>query len=1045
MIVRRGRGLSLLLAGLAIAAIAPTASGQVKVDAGVLGDLAARAIGPAVMSGRIAAIDAVSEVPITIFVGAAGGGVWRSTDGGIAFEAVFDDHNQSIGAIKVDPSDPEVVWVGSGESWTRNSVSVGDGVYKSTDGGDSWRNVGLGDSERIARIVINPEDGDRVFVCATGHLWNANQERGVYRTTDGGETWEQMLFVDEDTGCADIAIDLQDPRILYAAMWQFRRRPDFFTSGGPGSGLYKSTDGGDTWRELTNGLPEGEKGRIAIGVAPSRPSVVYAVVEAEQTALYRSDDLGESWTEVSSSANVRSRPFYFAHLVVDPTDFNRVYKPGSTLTVSTDGGATFSQGLAGAVHSDHHALWINPDNPHQLLLGTDGGLYVSHDRGNGWRHMKALPISQFYEVAYDMEWPYNVYGGLQDNGSWRGPSRAISGIQNRDWRNIGVGDGFHAIPDPSDSDLVYVEYQGGNVMRFQPSTGVAKRIKPYPAEGEPDLRFNWNTPIHLSTSQPGTIYLGTQYLFRSRDRGDSWERVSPDLTTNDPEKQQQKESGGLTIDNSTAENHTTIYTISESPLNPDVIWVGTDDGNLQVTRDGGGTWENVVGKVAGLPKYTWVSHVEAGHHQEGTAYVTFDGHRTGDMSTYAYRTRDFGESWESVVGGGGGESGSDTGDEDSPIGHAHVIREDLERPELLFLGTELGLFLSFDGGLGWTPFTGNLPRVSVRDIAIHPREHDLILATHGRGIYILDDITPLRHLSAEVLEEDLAILPTRPAAMVLPASVQAFSGDDEFVGPNPPEAATIAYYLRRRHMFGDFVVEVFDGDGNLVATPIGGKRRGINRVNWPMRSRPPKVPPATSMVPQPFSFVGPRVPDGTYTVRITKGDIVAEGEVTLVPDPRSTYTPEGRSQQDEAAWKLYGLLGRLTYVVEGCIDLREQATERSEALGDEGSLARRLGEYAQLLDEFREGLVSTSDAGMLAGEERLREKLVDLYGSVNGYEGRPTDSQLLWIESLETELEAAEARFAALTGEDLDELSSRLQEEGLDPLKLMSRDEWETQ
>lgn len=1006
---------------------------QAPVDAATFGDLKARAIGPAVMSGRIAAIDAVPGPPLTIYVGAAGGGVWKSTDGGVTFKPIFDEYSQSIGAIAVDPSRPNTVWVGTGESWVRNSVSVGTGVYRTTDGGETWQFMGLADSERIARIVVNPRNPENVFVCVTGHLFDGNEERGVYRTRDGGKSWTRVLFVNRDTGCSDLTVDPQEPRILYAGMWEFRRRADFFTSGGPGSGLYKSTDGGESWRKIENGLPSGDKGRIAVAVAPSRPSVLYAVVEARRTALYRSDDMGESWREVNASWNVQARPFYFALVVVDPTDFDRVYKPGLTLGVSTDGGRSFSTGLftGSRVHSDHHALWINPSDPNQLLLGTDGGLYISHDRGAHWRHVKALPISQFYEVAYDLEHPYNVYGGLQDNGTWMGPSRAVGGVQNRHWRNVGPGDGFHALPDPADADIVYVEYQGGNLLRVRKSTGEAKDIKPYPGAGEPELRFNWNTPVHFSPSRPGTLYVGAQFLFRSRNRGDSWERISPDLTTNDPGKQRQRESGGLTIDNSAAENHTTIYTIAESPLNPDLIWVGTDDGNLQLTRDGGRTWVNVAGQVPGLPPGTWVSHVEASRHAEGTAYVTFDGHYAGDMRTYVYRTTDFGSTWESLA-------------TDAVEGYAHVIREDPVSPDLLFLGTEFGLFISVDRGRSWARFEGGFPRkVAVRDLAVHPREHDLIVATHGRGIYILDDITPLRHLTGEVLEREVALLPSRPTELLVPASVQEYPGDEEFIGSNPAEAASIVYYLRRRALFGDLRVEIYDAEGKLVRSLPGGRRRGLNRVEWPMRLRPPRVPPATSLVAQPFALMGPRVPEGTYTVQLVKGEERYQGTITLVADPRSIASAEERALQNRTAMDLYRMVERLAYVVDAVHELRDAARAAADSLGARGPAGRRLAAYADRLEAFRASLVATSEAGMLAGEQRLREKLVELYGAVNGYEGRPTKSQLGRVELLSRELEEAEQRFAELVGAELVAVNRELERRGRAPLTVLSPEAWE--
>ncbi len=1008
------------------------ARSQVVLDSDVLAGLAPRPIGPAVMSGRIAAIAGVASDPVTLYLGSAGGGVWKSSDGGTTFKPIFDQYPQSIGAVAVDPSHPLTVWVGTGETWTRNSVSVGAGLYRSTDGGDHWEQVGLKDSERIAKILIHPTQSDVVWVCATGHLWDANDERGVFRTTDGGKTWTRVLFVNRDTGCSDLGLDPKDPQVLYAGMWQFRRRADFFTSGGPGSGLYRSTDGGKTWAQLTNGLPVGEKGRIAVEVAPSKPSVVYAVVEAKPTALYRSDDAGATWREMNASNTVQARPFYFAVLAVDPTDDQRVYKPSFMLGMSSDGGRSFSSLLSSAqsVHSDLHALWINPKNPYQLVLGTDGGVYLSMDRGIHWRHAKGLPVSQFYQVSYDMEWPYNVYGGLQDNGTWMAPSRGIGGVQLRDWKNIGLGDGFHAYADPTDRDLAYVEYQGGNLLRVRKSTGELKDIKPYPEAGEPELRFNWNTPIHLSPSRPGTIYLGGQYLFRSTNRGDSWERISPDLTTNDPRRQQQLQSGGLTIDNSTAENFTTIYTISESPSNPQIIWVGTDDGNVQITRDGGKTWKNVVANVPGLPPGTWVSHLDAGRYADGVAYATFDGHYTGDLKTYVYRTADYGETWVPLA-------------TTELSGYAHVVREDLVNPDLLFLGTEFGLFITVDGGRHWARLAGKFPAVAVRDLQIHPREQDLIIATHGRGVWILDDITPLRHLTQAVLDSDVAMLPAKPSTMVIPAALQFFSGDDEYVGQNPDEAASIVYYLKRRPVFGDLKVEIYDSAGTLRATYPGERRRGINRVQWPMRLKAPKVPPATSLVSQPGAFLGPRVPEGTYRVNLVVGTNSYESAVTLTPDPRFVDSREDRSLQDRTALRLYDMVQRLAYLVDAAIDLRDQAKARAAGLKTGDRLARRLAAYADTLDAFRATLVSTSAAGRMGGEERLREKLVGLYGAVNGYEGRPTDSQLEQANVLAARLDAAGSRFAALSSSQLAGINRDLGGRKLEALAVLLREEWD--
>ncbi len=999
----------------------------VKLDSDALEGITARAIGPAAMSGRIAAIDGSAGERITLWVGSASGGVWKSVDGGISFKPVFDKYTQSIGAIAVDPSNPNTVWVGTGESWVRNSVSVGTGVYNTRDGGETWQLAGLSDSEHISRIVIHPKDSNTVLVCALGHLWNSNAERGVFRSTDAGKNWQKVLFVNDDTGCSDLVVDRQDPSVLYAGMWQVRRTPWTFSSGGLGSGLYKSSDGGATWRRVTKGLPEGVLGRIGLAVAASRPNVVYALVEAKKTALFRSDDLGESWREMNSSFNIQGRPFYFASVIVDPKDFNRVYKPGYDLTISEDGGKTF--GGSARVHGDLHALWINPKDTEQLYVGTDGGLYISLDRGAHWRFAGTLPVSQFYHVSYDLEQPYNVYGGLQDNGSWMGPSRHAGGVSNRHWRNIGIGDGFWAFVDPTDPDIAYVEYQGGRISRMRKSSGESKRIRPAAPEGQPELRFNWNTPIHISPTRVGLLYIGAQYLFRSRDRGESWERISPDLTSNDPAKLKQEESGGVTVDNTDAEKHCTIYTISESPKNPDVIWAGTDDGNLQVTRDGGKTWSNVIANVSGLPANTWVSYVDAGHFDEGTAYVTFDGHASGDMKPYVYRTRDFGKTWQ-------GLTTSDLS------GYAHVVREDRIKPNLLFLGTEFGLFISIDGGESWAHFLGNLPQVAVRDIAVHPRENDLILATHGRGVWIVDDITPLHSLTADVLASDVAFLPSRSSVVSVPAFEQRFDADDQFTGHSPENTAWIVYYLKKRHMFGDLRIEVHDKDGELVYSAPGGRRRGLNRFEWPMRLKPPKAPPATSLTFSPFSLVGPLVPEGTYSVKMIKGDKTYETQVQLVPDPRSPHSAEDRRLERETALKVYQLLGRLTYVVDATIDLRDQARQRAAQLPAADSLRKRVEALADSLESLRQTLVAYKETGGYTGEIRLREKMIELYGNVNGYEGRPTQTQLEEMSGLEHQLDHAAAQLDSGATKEVPALNPLLEKKKLGPLKPLSEEEW---
>jgi len=1010
-------------------AFAPGVWGAVKVDSGMFGAIEARSIGPAVTGGRIMCIDAVASDPRIIYVGTASGGLWKSMSGGTVFKPIFDKYTQSIGAIAIDQNHPDRVWVGTGESRTRNSVSVGTGLYKTTDGGDNWALIGLEKSERISKIVIHPKNSDIVYVAVPGHLWDSNEERGVYKTKDGGKSWEQILKVNADTGCADLATDPQEPDTVYAAMWQFRRKPYFFTSGGPGSGIHKSTDGGATWRKLSTGLPAGDLGRIALAVAPTRPSIVYATVEAADTALYRSDDFGETWKRVNSSFDVTARPFYFSHLIVDPKDYKRVYKPGFSLSVSSDGGDSFSSpftAMAGNVHSDLHALWINPSNPFHLLLGTDGGVYLSVDRGNTWTFLANMPVSQFYHVSCDMQRPYNVYGGLQDNGSWMGPSRSPGGIENSDWRNLGYGDGFYVLPDPLDTDIIYWSWQGGGIERRSLKAGDSKDIKPYPRVGEPTFRFNWNTPVVLSPRGDGVLYVGAQFVFRSADRGESWERISPDLTTNDPGKQKQEESGGLTIDNSTAENHCTVFTIGPSPLDEKVIWAGTDDGNLQLTRDGGKSWTNLVGNIPGLPAGTWCASIEPSRHNPGTAYVAFDGHQTGDMKPYAFVTTDFGETWTSIVNEG-------------LKGFVHVIREDPAKPDLLYAGTEFGLYVTIDGGAQWAPFTGNLPPVPVFDIVIHPREHDLILATHGRGILIVDDITPLRQITTKVLDSPVHIFTARPTEIRVPQGEQRFAGDAEYVGPNPGEAARITYYLKERLLTGDFKIEISDSAGTLLKTLPGSKRRGINIVRWNMRRKPPKVPAAPVLAGG--ALAGPMLPEGTYSVTLVKGTESFSGKVDLIADPASPYSVEDRTLQQKTVLRLYGMQEQLAYVAECLTNARDQARENAKKLTMGDALTKSLEAFAEKIDRLHTTLVATKP-GLLTGEERLRERVVDLYSSVSQYGGRPTVSQLSRMDVLSKEILEAEASSRKLLDAELIKLNDRLTAKKLTPIKLPTKEEW---
>jgi photosystem II stability/assembly factor-like uncharacterized protein len=1024
-----------LLASGGLAAQASQAT-AIKVDSETISGLGARNIGSAAMSGRISAIAAVHEGNrLTIYVGSASGGVWKSENGGTTYKPVFDKEPvQSIGALAIDPTNSKVIWAGSGESWMRNSVSVGDGIYKSVDGGDNWTNMGLRNSERIAKIVIDPSAPKTVYACVPGKLWSDSEDRGVYKTTDGGQSWTKVLKgPNASTGCSMISMDPKNPRTLFAGMWDFRRKGWTFRSGGEGetapsgSGLFKSTDGGATWTDLNaasaSGLPAKPWGRIAVTIAPSNPNVVYAFVEAAppKNALYRSADGGRTWEMRDRSFAMIWRPFYFANLIVDPKDENRVYKTDGPLIVSSDGGSSFS-GISNGAHGDFHDVWVDPNSTDHIITGDDGGIWYSYDAGNKWWKGDNLPISQFYHVSLDNDRPYHVYGGLQDNSSWVGDSEYPGGITNSRWENMYGGDGFWMFVDPTDSQYIYAESQGGDIVRVNRKSHETRPLKPLPRYKEGKLRFNWNTPIHVSPSQNGTVYIGSQYLYRTRDFGQTWDRISPDLTTNDPTKQLQEQSGGVTVDNSAAEMHTTIYAIAESPKNPNLIWVGTDDGNLQLTRDAGKTWTNVVANVPGLPKAAWVSYIDAGHFSDGTVYATFDLHTFGDMRPYAYKSSDYGKTWVPLIGAG------------SPVrGYAHVIREDLVNPNLLFLGTEFGLWVSLDGGAQWSRYKGgDFPAVAVRDLAIHPRDNDLVIATHGRGMWIIDDITPLRALTPATLASDVVFVHARPTVQKILAGGGWVNGDASYSGNNPTDAAVITYYLKKRHIFGDMKIEVLDASGHVVGNVPSTKRRGLSRVTWSMRQPPPRVPPAASAA---FGAAyGPRVLPGTYTVKMTKDDKVYTTPLVVVPDPRATHSLADRQAQLALANRLVVMLGDMSNAVERMNTVRAALEDRASKLPAGDPLAERLRGASDAADVMRKKIVATKEGGMITGEERLRENLTDLYGAVVFYDGRPSQMQLDRTDAIGHELSDVVASFDAWSAKDLAALNSELRSKNLQPI-----------
>jgi len=1032
---------SLLLASAAtLAAPSLAATPQPLANSAAISGLGIRNIGSATMSGRIAAVDGRQEADgkVTLFVGSASGGIWKSEDGGTTFKPVFDKTDvQSIGAVALDPTNKNVVWAGTGEPWTRNSVSIGDGVYKSVDGGETWTRVGLAGTERITKIVVDPKDGNTVYVCAPGPLWSDSPNRGLYKTTDGGRTWSLALAgANLSTGCSAVAMDPSNHNHLLAGTWDFRRKAYEFRSGGngpdqpSGSRFAESFDGGRTWTYLNSadraGLPPQPWGRIEVEYAPSDSKRVYAFIENVNSALYVSDDGGKSWQPRDASQGMVWRPFYFGNIVVDPKDENRLFKMGYSIIVSEDGGKSFAN-TAGASHGDWHDVWINPTNTKHLVGADDGGLWISIDGGNRWIKSNNLPISQFYHVSVDNKDPYQVYGGLQDNSDWVGDSEYPGGITNNRWENLYGGDGFWTWADPADPEnFVYTEAQGGYIGRVNRKTHEAKDIKPRGGYKE-KLRYNWNTPIALSPNENGTIYIGSQFLFRSRDHGATWDRISPDLSTNDPIRQRQEESGGITVDNSAAEMNTTIYSISESPKAAGQIWVGTDDGNVQLTRDGGQSWANVT-KNLRLPKGNWISWVEASRYDPAVAYVTNDRHTSGDMNPYVYRTRDFGRTWTQLIG------------PSTPgiRGYAHVVKEDPVDPNILFVGTEFGLYASLDGGRSWSQFKpDNFPPVAVRDLAFG-RGDDLVLATHGRGIWIIDDISPLRSLTPQTLASTVALIPGGPVQQRIEAFGGWSEGDASYAGENPPSGAVITYFQKARHVIGRMKMEVLDSSGKVVDEIPVSRRVGLNRVSWTMRTKPPVVPPAASLGGA--STQGERFLPGNYTIRLTKAGQVTTEPLTVTLDNRAQFSVADRQAQFAAAERVKGLFGRMSKAVAEINSIRAGADAVAKSESAPAALKTQAMKLSSKADDLRKLVVATKEGGAITGEERLREHMDDVYGGIMSTEGRPPIYLIQRVDALERELGDIEAALAALKAKDLAEFNASLKQAKLPPVTIAEID-----
>ena len=904
-------------------------------------EMRAREIGPAGMSGRVSDVEVVLSDRNIIYVGGATGGLFQSTDGGLTWTPIFDDQNVlGIGAIAVFQPNPDIVWVGTGEGNPRNSAGVGRGLFKSVDGGHTWKSMGLARSERIHRILTHPTDPDVVYVGVMGPAWSDGQQRGLYRTRDGGATWDRVLWQNTRTGIGEVVMDPSNPDKLFAAMWEFRREPWFLTSGGPGSGLFVTHDGGDSWRQLSSddGLPPGELGRIGLAIAPSNPDVVYALVEASQSALIRSEDGGRTWSTISDSPGVNPRPFYYADLRVDPKNESRLYRLHGAVQVSQDQGRSWETVVPSQiVHGDVHELWIDPDDPRRMILGEDGGIAITYDRGDTWRFVENLPLAQFYHITVDDAVPFNIYGGLQDNGSWYGPSTVWEnkGILNAHWFRVGGGDGFSVMPDFSDPESFgYSMSQGGNLQHFSKRTGARRSIRPVHPDGT-ELRFNWNAGLTWNPLEPGTIYLGSQFVHRSRDQGMSWQIISPDLTTNDPSKQRAFESGGLTGDASGAEMHTTIISIGLSSLEDGVIWVGTDDGNVQITRDGGASWEKVRDNVPGLPHGIWVPDVQPSRHVPGRAYLVAEDHRRGDWTPRVYVTEDYGATWTSLA---------------SPAidGFVHAIEEDPENPSLLFLGTEFGLRISLDRGSSWQKYTSGVPAVPIRDLIVHPRDADLVLGTHGRALIVLDDVRPLRELAADATIRSAAVhvFEPPPAYDVNIAEAIGYrsTGHAMQQAETRPTGAILTFWAAQE---GTARVEVADDVGVLVYSRTVDARAGMNRLAWNLRpggdADTLAFPPQMSVFP------------GTYRVSASIGDLTSSTTLEVRGDPRNPPRVADLVAKRNALIEMSEVVASVNQARQDLARLIRGVETVLETLGDDADALREQG------DALREALARLNE------------------------------------------------------------------------------------
>ncbi len=929
-----------------------------------LENLKPRNIGPGGMSGRVTSIDAVHDNPEVMYVGTASGGLWKSTSGGIKWAPIFDKQiTASVGAVAIQQSNPSVVWVGTGEGNPRNSLNGGYGVFKTLDGGKTWMSMGLEKTRHIHKILIDPTDPNTVYVGAIGAPWGAHEERGVYKTTDGGKNWRRILFSNNTSGVADMVMDPKNPNKIIAALWDHKRDPWFFKSGGAGSGLYMTYDGGENWKKLSEkeGLPKGELGRIGLAIAASKTDVIYALIESKKNALYKSTDGGSQWKIVNDKEDIGNRPFYYSDIFVDPQNENRVYSVFTYVNVSEDGGKSFTElmpayGVDNGVHPDHHAWWIHPKNGQFMMDGNDGGMNITRDGGASWRFVGNIPVAQFYHISTDNEYPYNVYGGMQDNGSWRGPAYVwkVQGIRNSYWQEIAFGDGFDVVPDKDNAQFGYAMSQQGFVSRYDWKTGNNYSVRPTAPDEKTDLRFNWNAGIGQDPFDNSTVYFGSQFVHKSTDKGLTWEVISTDLTTNDPEKQKQSESGGLTMDATGAENHCTILVIEPSPVEKDMLWVGTDDGRVHFTQDGGNTWNEVTKNIKGLPKGSWIPQIKASANNKGEALLIANDYRRFNYTPYAYRTKNYGKTWERIV------------DEKDVNSYTLAIIEDPKNPNLLFLGTDDGLYMSLNAGDSWEKWTAGFPTVSTKDLVIHPREEDLVIGTFGRAAWVLDDIRPLRAVAGnpEALVGPFKLFapPTAYLAAYQQPTGSRFGADALYQGENKKYGAMITYFTKEgaakkgakadlktdsedqdesdqdaeklKSSKDSLFLRVFNGDA-LIRT-IGFKKpekSGFHRMYWNMDEKGADRP-SRSISTRNRERGGKSVLPGTYKLVLTDGLLESMQDIRVAADPRLVASLASMEAVYNAEKVLEGYMQSAADAVKQLVQSKQTAEKLSKELSD---------------------------------------------------------------------------------------------------------------